>query len=56
MENYLWAVQHFLHIFFLSPQLIVITVIIEAFYLDKLVTEKREFVSWMFFQKKKIDN
>ena len=36
-------------LFFLSPQLIVITVIIEAFYLDKLLTEKREFVVLIFF-------
>ena len=37
--------------FFLSPQLIVLTVIIEAFYLDKLVTEKGEFVLIIFFKK-----
>ena len=42
----------FLFFFSLSPQLIVITVVIEAFYLDKLVTEKREFVLLIFFKKK----
>ena len=37
--------------FFLSSWLIVITVIIEAFHLDKLITEKREFVLLIFFKK-----
>ena len=50
MVNQLWAVRHFFY-FFVSPQLIAITVIIEAFYLDKLVTEKGESVLLIFFKK-----
>ena len=47
--NQLWAVQNFFD-FFLSPRLIVITVIIEAFYLGKLLTEKKRICFITIFQ------
>ena len=43
MANQLKA-AHLLYIFSLHTTVVIVTVIIEAFYLDKLVTAKKEFV------------